>query len=254
VARSRRSPGTSEPLAGRSAAGRRRAERVEKLLVGESLDTSRLSYDFDLHHIGLIAAGPGAEDVVDEMAGVSELPRLLARPEEGVIWGWFGRREGFEQVDLEAIVPSGESTDMRLAFGEPGHGLAGWRLTHHQAEAALTIAARGDWTAVRYADVALLASIIKDNLLVTSLLRLYIEPLEGERDGGEELRRTLRAYFAAGRNVSLAGAAIGVTRQAVARRLRTAEERMGRSIAACGVELEIALRYEALEPKPLSVL
>jgi DNA-binding PucR family transcriptional regulator len=251
VARSRRSPGTSALLAGRSAVGGGRAERVEKLLVGELLDTARLPYDFEVHHIAVVAVGSGAAEAIDDLT--TALHRLVVQADDGVVWGWFGKRDGFDPVELEAFGATDRS-DLRLAIGEPAHGLAGWRLTHHQARAALSIAMRGDDTVVRYADVALLASIVKDDLLATSLLRLYIEPLEGERDGGEALRQTLRAYFAAGRNVSLAGAAIGVTRQAVARRLLAAEERLGRSIAACGVELEIALRYEALEPTPLSVL
>lgn len=251
MARSRRSPGTSAPVEARPAAGRGRAERVEKLLAGELLDTARLSYDFEVHHVAVVAVGSGAPEAIDDLT--MGLHRLVVQADDGVVWGWFGKRDGFDHAELEALASTDRSGDLRLAIGEPAYGLAGWRLSHHQAEAALSIAMRGNDTVVRYADVALLASIVKDDLLVTSLLRLYIEPLGGERDGGEALRQTLRAYFAAGRNVSLAGEAIGVTRQAVARRLRATEERLGRSIAACGVELEVALRYEALEPTPLSV-
>jgi DNA-binding PucR family transcriptional regulator len=100
---------------------------------------------------------------------------------------------------------------------------------------------------VRYADVALLTAVVRDEVLATSLRRLYLEPLNGRPGGGGELRRTVRAYFAAGRNVSLAGEAIGVSRQAVARRLRAVEEKLGRSIASCATDLELALRLEALE-------
>jgi DNA-binding PucR family transcriptional regulator len=133
-----------------------------------------------------------------------------------------------------------------VAIGEPGQGLAGWRLSHHQARAALAVAFRAESPVVRYADVAMLATVLKDELLMSSLQTLYLEPLDGGRDGGEELRQTVRAYFAADRNVSAAAASVGVTRQAVARRLRSAEERLGRPIATWGADLEIALRYEAL--------
>ncbi len=134
-----------------------------------------------------------------------------------------------------------------MAIGEPAAGLAGWRLTHRQARAALAVAVRGRRPVVRYADVAILATVLRDDLLAGSLRRLYLEPLEDRRDRGETLRRTLRAWFAAGRNVSMAAAALGVSRQAVARRLRAAEERIGRPLDACDLELDAALRFAALD-------
>jgi DNA-binding PucR family transcriptional regulator len=131
-----------------------------------------------------------------------------------------------------------------LAIGEPGESLSGWRLTHQQARAALPIALRSPEGLVRYADVALLASTLQDDLLSTSLRQLYLVPLEQERDGGETLRETLRAYFAAERNVSSAAAALGVSRQAVNSRLRTIEEKLGRPLGGCAAELETALSME----------
>lgn len=250
MARSRRSRATSAAAAGSPpVAGGSRAERVEKLLFGESLDTSRLSYEFEAQHVGLVAVGGDARAVVGERAGATGLPELLVEAPGGVIWGWLARPDGFEGSELDRLSAPERNADLHLAIGEPGSGIAGWRLTHHQARAALPIAIRGAGNAVRYADVATLASVIRDELLTTSLHRLYLEPLEAERDG-EELRRTLRAYFAADRNVSEAGAEIGVTRQAVARRLRATEERLGRPIAVCGADLEIALRLEALGAAP----
>jgi DNA-binding PucR family transcriptional regulator len=79
------------------------------------------------------------------------------------------------------------------------------------------------------------------------LRSLYLEPLERERGGGEAARDALRAYFAADRNVSSAAAMLGVSRQAVAKRLRSVEERLGRSLASCGTELEAALRLEGAD-------
>jgi DNA-binding PucR family transcriptional regulator len=258
VARSRRRPGTSAPLADRAiVAGGGRAERVEALLAGESLDTSRISYDFAAEHVALIAAGSGADRRIDESLASTSLPHLVVRSGGGAVWAWIGSLDGFnasalEDLACEAAAASHATGEACLTIGEPAHGLGGWRLTHHQARAALAVAQCGNEPVVRYRDVAMLASVVRDDLLATSLHRLYLEPLEGGRDDGEELRETLRAYFAADRNVSEAGAAIGVTRQAVARRLRLAEEKLGRPLGACGAELETALRFEALEATPLS--
>ena len=99
---------------------------------------------------------------------------------------------------------------------------------------------------VRYADVALIASALHDDLLVTSLRKLYLEPLEAERDGGEVLRETLRAYFGAGRNAASAAAVLGVSRQAVNGRLQAVEQSLGQSLRDCAGCSELALRLEPL--------
>jgi sugar diacid utilization regulator len=251
---SRRRPVTSAAATGRSAVGEGRAEQVEKLLAGDLLDTSGIPYDFDVQNVALVAVGSDAEDAIGNRARSLALPSLIVQSEGVAVWGWLGNSTEFECAELEALAYSGQGADLRMAIGEPARGLAGWRLSHHQARAALPVAMRGAGPVVRYADVALLASVVRDDLLATSLLRLYIEPLGDGRDGGEGLRQTLRAYFAADRNVSMAGEAIGVTRQAVARRLRAVEEMLGRSIASCGADLELALRLESLdaESMPLS--
>jgi DNA-binding PucR family transcriptional regulator len=202
-----------------------------------------------------VATGIGPEEAAKEQTSALNCQRLLVEAQEHFVWCWLGQRDGFEAAEIDALTRV-RRRHSSIGVGEPGRGLAGWRQSHHQARAALSIAARSAEPVVRYVDAALLASVLKDDLLAASLRRLYLEPLEAGRDGGKELRDTLRAYFAAGHNVSAAGEAIGVTRQAVARRLRTAEERIGRSLISCGADLEVALRLETLEaaPRPPSAL
>ena len=218
----------------------RRAERVRRLLAGEQLDTSGLSYEFEGHHLALVAAGPGAESALREIAQGLDCRLLMVSPEEGLAWAWLGARRA--QNPSELGIEAGEGEGPSIAIGEPGEGLSGWRLSHRQAAAALAVARRGGESVVRYRDVALLASVLRDELLVTSLRQIYLEPLEAERDGGELLRETLRAYFAADRNVSSAAAALGVDRSTIARRLREIEARIGCSLPTCGLEFEVALR------------
>lgn len=97
---------------------------------------------------------------------------------------------------------------------------------------------RGSKNVVRYADEALLASMMQDDLLVTSLFQLYLAPLADERDGGKALRQTLRAYFAAKGNVSSAATALQVSRKTITNRLALAEERLDRQLTSCSAELE----------------
>lgn len=134
-----------------------------------------------------------------------------------------------------------------LTVGEPAQGLAGWRLTHQQAKATLPIAINGPQKVVRYGDAPLLTAVLQDDLLRTSLQELYLAPLRKERGGGRALRATLRAYFSADCNVSSTAAALNISRQTVASRLKKIENRIGKPVAACVAELETALQLDELD-------
>lgn len=228
----------------RSAADRRR-ECVKSLLAGELVDHSELGYELDGHHVALMAKGEGAEELVRGVA--SELGRrlLAVQREEEPQWAcWLGGRHRLAAEEalraFTAVVPEG----VFVSVGEPGEGLTGWRFSHFQAKAALPVAERQGRSVLRYADVAVVAAIARDDLLASSLRQLYLAPLEGMRDGGETARQTLRAYFAAERNVSSTAAALGVDRHTVRNRLRSIEELLGRSLKDAATDLEIALRLE----------
>lgn len=140
-----------------------------------------------------------------------------------------------------------------FAFGEPAEGLDGLRLSHRQALVAFPVALRGPERIVRYRDVALLAASLENDLLMTSLRRLYIDPLERERDGGRAVKDTLRAYFKAAHNISSAASVLGVNRHTVSARLRMVEKRFGRSIEDLGPDLEVALLLDDLEHLPFAL-
>jgi PucR C-terminal helix-turn-helix domain/GGDEF-like domain len=225
----------------------RRAERIRRLLAGEPLDPSGLEYEFDAWHLGVLAAGSAAAEALRALAAAHDRRLLLAQRDKEAVWAWLGGRKGFRPDEVKRLVSCSLPRGVKLALGEPGHGLTGWRLTHQQARAALPIALRTSENAIRYADVALLASILQDDLLATSLRELYLKPLERDRDGGETARQTLRTYFAADRNISSAGAVLGVSRRTVANRLRDIEERLGRTLGDVAAEIEITLRADELD-------
>lgn len=219
----------------------RTAERAERLLAGELGDLSDLGYELDGHHLGVVAVGRGAAEALRALGRTLDRRLLLVHREEGTLWAWLGGRC---RVDVVRLADSEWPSGVSLAIGEPGQGISGWRLTHRQARAALPIARRGRQAVVRYADVALLATIVQDDLLTSSLHSLYLAPLARERDGGAALRETLRAYFETERNISSAAAALGISRQTVKRRLQAIEQYIGRSIGDCAVEIEATLRVE----------
>jgi hypothetical protein len=225
----------------------RRAERIRRLLAGELLDTSDLGYDFGAHHLGLVAAGPLAVEAMRDLGGSFDCRVLVVPPGEGTVWAWLGARRRLDPAELEGLAAEHWPPRVSLAIGEPSQGLAGWRLTHQQALAALPVALRRGKSVVRYADVALLASILQDELLAASLRELYLDPLSDERDGGETLRETLRAYVSSERNLTSAAAALGVSRRTVANRLRSVETKIGRSLNVAMADVEAALRLHELD-------
>lgn len=228
-------------------------ERIQRLLGGERLDTADIAYDFDAHHLGVIASGPAAMQLVDALSNALKCRLLTVRRDDGTAWAWFGscNEVGPTQLERHAAsihsAPAAHQTKVALAIGEAGRGLGGWRLTHRQARAALPIAKRSPKPFVRYADVALLASMLQDDLLATSLRELYLAPLQ-QGSGGDVALQTLRAYIDAQRNVSSAAAALGVNRNTVANRLRGIERRIGRPLSSCGLEIEAALRLDEVDP------
>lgn len=222
----------------------RRARRVERLLKGELVDASELSYPFEDVHLGLIALGAGFASALRDMASSLDYRLLAVARGDGPMWAWVGSRCPPDPAKVQRLLTSAAGPDTFVAIGEPSSGLAGWRLTHRQAAAAVSVALSESRSFVRYADIAVLASALQDELLTTSLSRIYLHPLEDERDRGETAKQTLRAYFAAHRSISSAAAALGVSRQTVARRLQAIERRLGRPVAIWATQMEIALRLE----------
>jgi DNA-binding PucR family transcriptional regulator len=137
--------------------------------------------------------------------------------------------------------------EVALAVGEPRWGIDGWRLTHREAQAALEVMVRSPGRLIRARDVILLAAVLRDESLAKSLRETYLAPLDDRGDAGGVLPATLRAYFSAGLNAATAAAALEVDRHTVQRRLRKAEEALGRLLPECHAELVVALGLERLD-------
>lgn len=228
-----------------SSAAERQRECVKRMLAGELVDHSEIEYDFDGCHLGLMAKGEEGQEVLGALATTLDRRLLAGKREEEPIWGaWLGGQRPLAAEEVVSALADRVPEGTFVTVGEPAEGLSGWRFSHFQAKAALPIAERSGRPVVRYADVALLASIARDDLLATSLRQLYLAPLESARDGGKVARETLRAYFEAERNISSTAAALGVDRHTVRNRLRTIEELLGRTLSGSVADLEIALRLD----------
>jgi hypothetical protein len=232
----------------------RRSECVRRLLAGEPIDHSELGYDLDAHHLALIVEGHGGRERLRELATLLDRRLLIvSHGGDAAAWAcWLGGRRPLASEQTMRALCDTCLDGLVVSVGEPAAGLGGWRLTHRQAIAALPIAQRASHRVVRYADVALLAAILGDDLLATSLHHLYLKPLEAERDGGKLARCTLQAYFRCGRRVSSTAAALGVNRNTVTSRLRSIEVTIGRPLDAIPTELEAVLEASDLDANRVS--
>ncbi|HVD41474.1 MAG TPA: helix-turn-helix domain-containing protein [Solirubrobacterales bacterium] len=221
----------------------RRHRYLEELLAGRQPSGEMgLEYDFDGHHLGLMVKGEGSHEAMRELAASLDRRLLADAHQEEPAWAcWLGGRTRLGSEETARALNSLSPDPVVAAVGEPAEGIAGWRLSHRQAKAALPIAESRGARTLRYADVAVLASILRDDLGTTSLRQIYLEPLAATRDGGKAARETLRAYFASERNISSTAAVLGVDRRTVTNRLRGIEELFGRRLGECTGDLETAL-------------
>lgn len=224
----------------------RRAELVLRALNGERIDPAQLPYSFDGFHLAAVVEGREGPEVLKGLA--SALGRRLLSIDRGrdVRWFWLGGRRSFGDVEIEQLCSS-VVRGVVIAWGEPGSGSAGWRLSHQQAKASFPVALHAARGCVRYSEVALLAAMLQDSVLASSMRQIYLDPLDEGGDSGDQLRQALRAYIAADRNVSSAAAALKVNRKTVANRLAAAEAKLGRPLSSCVAEVEAALTMEDFE-------
>ena len=122
-----------------------RREYIKGLLAGRQPSGDvELSYDLDGHHLGLMAKGEGAEEGMRELAKRLDRRLLAGRREEEPV-GHAGSVAGAGSRPKRRLRVLGDIALDRVARHRRGarRGLSGWRLSHHQAEAALPIAERG---------------------------------------------------------------------------------------------------------------
>jgi PucR C-terminal helix-turn-helix domain/GGDEF-like domain len=225
----------------------RRSEIVQRLLSGESVEPAELAeldYEIDTYwHLGLIASGEGVEEIIRRLKRRYGCKCLQASLNSRVC-AWLGMQQP-PNLNGEHLSTNGDG-ELSVAIGEPGRGLDGWRLTHHQARAAFAVALRRPERVARYADSRLLAAALQNETLARSLTHRYLVPLGGQSDGGAKLRRTLRTYIDSECNATSASHGLRVGRHTVESRVRTAERLIGATLRECLPELDVALRLGEL--------
>jgi hypothetical protein len=234
----------------------RRAEIVDKLLADQPVDTGELAelgYELDGWHLGMIATGAQVGKAVRALAAGLGCKLLPVAHGSEMVWAWLGAQRRVAFAEIERVFSAGEYVDVSLAIGEPGRGAEGWRQTHREAQGALLVArsrgGREEQTLTRYLHVATEATALRDDALADSLIETYLAPLEGMRIGGQAARRTLRALFETGHNVTSASFVLKVNRTTVHRQRTEIERRLDCRLLEHQAEIEVALRIEELRDR-----
>jgi hypothetical protein len=227
--------------------GQRLAEWVQGLLEGEDpVEDKDDTYRFTAWHLAMIVSAGASMHELQGLAARLESQALIVAQADGTHWVWLGRQRPLSYAEVKCQLMTGSNPELTVALGESRWGIAGWRVSHREARAAQQVLKHQTRSVARCGEVALVAALARDELLCRALVDAYLRPLDGPGTTGTTLRKTLRAYFAAGCNTAAAAASLGVDRHTIHRRLRKVEERLGEFVDACHAELEIALRVEGL--------
>lgn len=229
----------------------RRAEIARKLLkdATPSLEeTAALGgYDLDGWHTAVIATGGDATKLMRLLAAQLGCEILPASHGEQTRCALLGAQRKIAIENIERIIyDQAKDMDFSLALGEPARGLAGMRITHQEAESAALVARHEPRRITRYADVEPEATALRDKPLGDALIETYLAPLDEMSIGGEEARRTVRAFLDAGANCSKAARSLPVDRSTMHERIKKIHERLGCDLWAHRSKVERALRVEEL--------
>jgi hypothetical protein len=241
-----------EVLQLRSNGKQRRFSAVKALLDGEPLPTAAADLDLDLrqHHLGVIAWGKAAEAAARSLASDLGRPLLLVAPIPGTCWAWISGTRALADSERRAVERFRPPPEAGLSLGMDEYGEHGFRTTHRQAQRARLLAPAAEPSLTRYSDVAVEALATENAEEARSFIARELGAIDDDSSRSREIRDTLSAYFTAEHNAASAAATLGVHQQTVANRLRAAEERLGHSIGARRLELEVALRLRsALTPR-----
>jgi hypothetical protein len=204
-----------------------------------------LGHDLSRWQLGFVAWLP--RDDADDWTGLESAVRTWATAATGrrpllvavdgrMVWGWV---EGTAPPVWSAAPPP--LRQLRVAVGQPGRGLEGFRLSHREATLARGLADRLTGPELRYSELATVALLRED----PDLRSRYVESALGDlaRVGAREsvLRATVRAHLRAGENVRAVARELHLHRNTVQQRLDQAEQLRGRPLAEDRLTLAVAL-------------
>lgn len=232
-----------------------RATAVDDILAGRERDghraSIRLRYDVNRRHIGVLAwvddvpqdgdAQALLGSLIADVAAAAGADSHLVHPVGSLaVAGWLSRREPFTETPVDAPPQPG----VRLALGDPGAGLTGFRDTHLQAAHARRVAALtgpGRDRVTHYREVAVAALASADTEHAASFVTRVLGPLAAPDEDTVRVASTLAVYLEENRSRARTAKRLIVHPNTVSYRVNQAEQILGRSIDTDILELSVAL-------------
>lgn len=242
-----------------------RAAMVERLVSNAAgnvdVDEAQraLGYRLRQRHVGVVLWADGDEQAgrlrsleyvlaaLAERTGGNARPLFLAR--DGTYgWGWLplGRREDDEPDAGTVAAAMGDVEGVRVALGSARSGLAGFRLSHEEAEQARQVAlVAGDAapvvTTFAEADVRAASMLVSDLAATQRLVTRSLGALAADTAPAARLRETLRELLRAQGSYTTAAGVLHLHKNTVKYRVDRAVELRGRPLEEARMEMELAL-------------
>jgi DNA-binding PucR family transcriptional regulator len=231
-----------------------RAARVQTVLTTDGLDTFAAEDLLGVSLRGrLTAAVCWTTEAADEssprvlgrlLTEVTGRAPLIVRPDSATVWAWL-QHPATPTVDVAALTERmAAHPRLRIALGEPGIGVAGFRDSHAEAVRARQVAELGehpDRQVHQHAPVALAGLLAGRRDVVRVWVRRTLGELAADDESMLRLRETLRTFFATNGSYNDAAARMHVHKNTVLYRVRKAEEILGRPVTEQRLAIEVAL-------------
>lgn len=237
-----------------------RAARVRALLASEPVDIdateSSLGYPLRQYHLGVVAWVPGETQAEEGLARLERLASSAVRKlgsrrrplfvprDEALAWIWLplGTDTTSPRKSLSDAFDNGDAS-ARIAVGEPGYGVDGFRRTHLEAARAqdLALAAQPGDRVTSFAEVGAVALICADVPAARSWVWATLADLAIDDEQHARLRDTLQVFLSTGSYTATAERMV-LHKNSVQYRIRKAEQALGAPIDNRHADLELALR------------
>jgi hypothetical protein len=245
-----------------STQGNVRASLVHDVLSGRSVAAKEFEretrYRLDVHHIGLIIWSVDSAPAPDELriltqvvakvavaAGCSGAP-LTTAVDRTTAWAWLpflAKPSGVDTGEIRRIV--GQANNCRASLGLSGGGVAGFRRTHEQAQAARRVAVTSGEPApaISFGDEGVaITSLLAEDLESTSAW--VVEVLGGlaaDNENMKAMRETLRVFFLTGESYIDTARLTSLHRNTVRYRVGKALEQADAGNRSSRMDLAVAL-------------
>lgn len=242
----------------RSAAATR-AETIQTLLSGRPIDQDQASrllrHELHRNHLAAVVWVDRSVEGRDTLALLDAAIRDISSAvgSEHVlahslgtlsVAAWISTKHALPAALLDTVALSDRSFPARVALGEPGPGVAGFRTSYREALEAKRVAhvaRRPDGSVTQYRQVALQALGSVDPVQCRAFVERELGALFSDDEAAQRIATTVRTYLEENRSRSRTGKKLNIHENTVSYRLRQAEELVGRTLDEGSVNLGAAL-------------